>query len=143
MIENYLKGRFKNHIKTKEKRKAIKELFETTDQPPPVLDKVYARERLFPTGIGRGVAILRYIGEEVKEITLALGLSKTGIEFGALDHKPVKIIWLLLSPEHGKEKYTEMLVRLIRLANTEEFRSQVPNLTSYEDIIELIRDLDK
>ncbi|MDO9575684.1 MAG: PTS sugar transporter subunit IIA [bacterium] len=143
MIENYLKGKFKSNIKAKEKRQAIKELFETTDQPPPVLNKVYARERLFPTGIGHGVAIPRYIGEEVKEITLVLGFSKADMEFGALDHKPVRIIWLLLSPEHGKEKYTEILVRLIRLANTEEFKSQVPNLTSYEDLIELVRDLDK
>lgn len=143
MIENYIKGRFKSSIEAKEKRQAIKELFETTDQPPPVLDRVYARERLFPTGIGRSVAIPRYVGEEVKEITLALGLSRAGMEFGALDHRPVKIIWLFLSPEHDKEKYTEILVRLIRLANTEEFKSQVPNLTSYEDLIELIRDLDK
>ncbi len=142
MIENYLKGRFKNHIKAKEKRKAIKELFATIDQPPPVLEKIYARDRQFPTGIGRGIAIPRYIGKEVKEPMLALGLSRTGIEFGTLDHKPVKIIWLLLSPEHEKKKYTEILARLIRLANTEEFRPQVLNLDSYENLIELIKDID-
>lgn len=143
MIENYLKGRFKNHIKAKEKRQAIKELFETIDQPPPVLKKIYARDRQFPTGIGRGIAIPRYIGEEVKEPILALGLSRTGIDFGALDHKSVKIIWLLLSPEHENEKYTELLARLIRLANTEEFRSQVLNLDSYKNVVELIEDIDR
>jgi mannitol/fructose-specific phosphotransferase system IIA component (Ntr-type) len=143
MIENYLKGKFKNRIEAREKRQAVKELFETTDQPPPVLERVYTRDRQFPTGIGRGVAIPRYIGEEVKDITLVLGLSKSGIEFGALDHKPVKIVWMLLSPEHEKGKYTEILVRLIRLANTEEFRSQVLNLAAYKDLIELIKDLDR
>ncbi|OYD17609.1 hypothetical protein CH333_00330 [candidate division WOR-3 bacterium JGI_Cruoil_03_44_89] len=143
MIENYLKGRFKNHLRSREKRQAVKELFETTDQPPPVLQRIYAREREFPTGIGCGVAIPRYLGKEVKEATLSLGLSRGGIEFGTLDRKPVKIIWLLIFPEHERKKYTEILVRLIRLANTEEFRSQVLNVASVEELVELIKDLDR
>ncbi len=143
MIENYINGRFKMRIKAKEKKETIIELFDTTDQPPPLLRRVFEREDQFPTAIGLGVAIPRYIGKEIERITLSLGLSEEGVEFDALDRKPVKIIWLLLCPEESREKYTELLARLIRLANIEEFRSNVMNISSYEDLTELIKELDQ
>lgn len=143
MIESYLKGRFKRSIIAGEKQESVKELFETTDQPPPLLQKIFERESQFPTAIGRGVAIPRYIGKEVNNITLSLGLSKKGIEFDALDHKPVKIIWLLLCPEKAKNTYMKVLAHLIRLINIEEFRSQVMNITLHKDLVKLIKELDR
>lgn len=143
MIEDYIKGRFKKSIRAKEKKEAIKELFDTTDLPPPLLQKIFEREEQFPTAIGRGIAIPRYIGKETDRIILALGLSEDGIEFDALDRKPAKIICLLLSPEESRDLYTEILARLIRLASLEEFRSNVTNISSYDDLITLIKDLDQ
>ncbi len=143
MIENYIRGKFKREMQSRNKEDALKEVFETTDQPPDILVKIKKREEQFPTGLGRGIAIPRYIVKEVKEIVLALGIYRDGLDFGALDYKPVKIIWMLLCPEGEREKYISILAHIIRLAMREEFRSGVLNLKSYEDIVELIKEIDR
>ena len=143
MIENYIRGKFKREMQSRNKEDALKEVFETTDQPPDILVKIKKREEQFPTGLGRGIAIPRYIGKEVKEIVLALGICRDGLDFGALDYKPVKIIWMLLCPEGERGKYISILAHIIRLAMREEFRSGVLNLKSYEDIVELIKEIDR
>ena len=58
---------------------------------------VLARERQATTGIGKGVALPHAKIKTVKRAVGAIGRSATGIEFGALDSKPVYVVILLLS----------------------------------------------
>ncbi len=142
MIEHYIKGRFKRRLTSKSKEDAMKELFETTDQPPDILKAIKKREKQFPTGIGQGIGIPRYIGKEIREVILALGLCREGVNFDSLDYKPVKILWMLLAPESMRKEYIEILAHLIRLANSDEFRAGVLNFSSYDSLIELLKETD-
>jgi len=61
------------------------------------IDAILDREAKGSTGIGGGVALPHARLESIPELTAALGLSRTGVEFDAIDHKPVHVVMLLLA----------------------------------------------
>ena len=68
-----------------------------------------AREKQATTGIGKGIALPHAKIKSVKKIVGAIGRSSRGIDFSALDSKPVYIVLLLLSnPENPDEHLQAM-----------------------------------
>ncbi len=62
------------------------------------LDEVLSREKAMPTGLEHGIAVPHCRTGQVDRIRCALGISRSGVDFGAFDGKPSKIIMLVLSP---------------------------------------------
>ena len=60
---------------------------------------ILEREKLGSTGIGEGVAIPHGKMKGIDRILCAFGRSKKGVDFDAVDGKPVHIFFLLLAPE--------------------------------------------
>jgi len=71
------------------------------------------REKIYTTGLGRGIAIAHGKTKGVKKLYIVLGISKQGIEFNAVDGKPVHFLFLIANPP---EKNTEYLIALSALA---------------------------
>jgi PTS system fructose-specific IIA component/PTS system nitrogen regulatory IIA component len=65
---------------------------------PEILDSIMRREELGPTGIGEGVAIPHTWHPAIDRPMGALAVSHAGLEFEALDHEPVHVVFLLLTP---------------------------------------------
>ncbi len=103
-----------------------------------VLEAVLVREETRSTGIGSGIAIPHGKCSGVKELVMAIGISKEGIDFDSIDHKPVKIIILLASPIDRTGPHIQALARVSRLLLDEKFREQLENSTSSEEVYELI-----
>jgi mannitol/fructose-specific phosphotransferase system IIA component (Ntr-type) len=61
------------------------------------LDAIYTREEMRTTGIGKGVAIPHGKDDSIPAITAAAGTSAKGIEFEAIDDKPVHLVFLVLA----------------------------------------------
>ena len=57
------------------------------------------REELGSTGIGDGVAIPHGKLKDVKVMMAAFGRSSRGVDFQAIDGKPVHIFFMLVAPE--------------------------------------------
>ena len=102
--------------------------------------EILDREKLTSTAIGNGVAIPHARVTSVNRVQAVLGRSAAGIDWDAPDGKPVHLVFQFISPRIGIQIHTEMLVRIARLANEQEFnRVTVRNLKS-NDLWELLDD---
>ncbi len=62
-------------------------------------DSLWEREQLGSTGIGAGVAVPHCKMAGTSEVVVAVAVLREGVEFGAVDDQPVRLIFLVVSPE--------------------------------------------
>ena len=102
------------------------------------LEAVLTRERTQSTGTGSGIAIPHGKCNAVKELVMAIGIAHDPIEFGSIDGKPVTIIILLVSPANQTGPHIQALARISRLMLNEEFKTKLENVTSAEEVYNLL-----
>ena len=76
---------------------------------------IQERERHGSSAIGRGFAFPHLRTHNVEHFVGAIGIAPEGIEFGALDGRPTKLVLLTLSPWEGREAHMNLLSRLATL----------------------------
>lgn len=77
-------------------------------------DAVLERELLATTGLGDEVAIPHAALQGLDRPLLALGLAPSGIDFGAHDGRPARIVFLLLIPPGANEEEVRILASIAR-----------------------------
>ncbi len=107
-----------------------------------VLDAVLERERALSTGVGGGVAVPHATVEGLDRAVVGFGRSLKGVEFGALDAKPVHLVFLLLAPQEEISLHLKLLSRVSRLCNRESFREALRSASSPGDVLHTIRDFE-
>jgi PTS system nitrogen regulatory IIA component len=95
---------------------------------------ILEREKLGSTGIGDGVAIPHGKMKGIHNIVCAFGRSKDGVDFDAVDRKPVHIFFLLLAPEDSASLHLKMLSRISKILRDPSFRKRLVELTDAHDI---------
>lgn len=98
------------------------------------------RERLASTGVGEGVAIPHGKAQEVGSIALAVGISRAGVPFDAVDGKPVHILFALLAPENAGSDNLKALARISRLLKDPVIRAGILAAGSPEEIIAILKE---
>ena len=101
------------------------------------------REALGSTGIGQGVAIPHGKSAAVKVQAAALGISKGGVDFDALDGEPVHIVFLLVAPPDGAGNHLKALAKVSRLLKDKFFRQALKDAKSPDEILKIIREEDE
>ncbi|HVM62289.1 MAG TPA: PTS sugar transporter subunit IIA [Verrucomicrobiae bacterium] len=108
-----------------------------------LLQALKSREDLCPTCVTEGVAIPHarnaLIGL-VDRPVLAYGRHNRGVDFGALDGKPVYHFFLLCAP--NVRQHLQLLSRLSRLVNNPDFRARLKAAQQPEDVVALIREVE-
>jgi len=107
-----------------------------------VLDAVLMREKTRSTGIGAGLAIPHGKCKGVKELVMALGIARPGIDFDSVDGKPVSIVVLLVSPENQTGPHIQALARISRIMIDEQIKQQFIDAESSEQLYRLISSLE-
>jgi fructose-specific phosphotransferase system IIA component len=102
------------------------------------LEKVLKREELGGTGIGFGVALPHARLNSATEILVALGISKKGIDFEAMDGQPARLIFLVLAPEKEAETYLKVMARISRLMRKEEVREELLRCDRESEVASII-----
>jgi len=108
-----------------------------TDRDQLLVD-IRERENLVTTGVGYGVAFPHAKTKSVKGIVIAFGRSKQGIEFDAMDHKPVNLFFLIAAPEDAIGAHLNVMARLSYLMKSEENRERLANAASPGDVLALM-----
>jgi len=99
-----------------------------------------AREDLCSTCVTEGVAIphaRNALVGMVNKPVLAYGRHQGGVNFGALDGKPVRHFFLLCAP--NVREHLLLLAKLARLLNQPAFRRKLDAATLPQQVIDLIR----
>ncbi len=89
------------------------------DDPKLIAQYVLEREKRASTGIGRGVAIPHWLGEEISETVMAFGRTKTSVAFDAIDGMPVRLFFLMLGPAGRPTEHLQLLSRLSRILHND------------------------
>jgi mannitol/fructose-specific phosphotransferase system IIA component (Ntr-type) len=103
-----------------------------------IVAAVKKRESSMSTGIGFGIGIPHASTDLIQEVIGALGRSKKGIEFDALDNQPVNLVMLFLVPQGQFQKHLHTLASIAKLLHVKEFRQeleQAPDAAAMFDII--------
>src|SRR5213079_1253405 len=76
---------------------------------------VKKRESSMSTGIGFGIGIPHASTELITDVVGALGRSKKGMAFDALDNQPVSLAMLFLVPQGQFQKHLHTLAHIAKL----------------------------
>jgi PTS system nitrogen regulatory IIA component len=77
--------------------------------------RLVERERMGSTSLGGGLAIPHCKLRDLAEVVLAVGISRSGIDFRAPDGLPVKLVFLALSPADAPALHLQALARISRV----------------------------
>jgi nitrogen PTS system EIIA component len=93
-----------------------------------IFDCLVAREQLGSTGLGKGVAIPHGRVRGLKRAAAAIIRVKDAIEFGSPDGQPVKLLVVLLVPEHATQQHLEILSELAQMLSEPSMREQLQTI---------------
>ena len=88
---------------------------------PELLEAIKHREEQMSTGIGSGIAIPHIAYKGLSKMVGAIGVSKCGIDYEAMDKKPVYVVFLLITNEKPDENHLRVLNLILKLAQSEVF----------------------
>ena len=103
-----------------------------------VIDVVRTRENSMSTGIGYGIGIPHASTELIENVIGALGRSKNGINFEALDNQPVSLVVLFLVPQGQFQKHLHTLANIARQLHNSEFRTALENAEDASSICQIL-----
>jgi len=98
-----------------------------------MLAAIMERENKLSTGVAPGVAIPHGFCRGIRSMAGAIGISRNGIDYEALDNKPVHIVFMLAIGGPASENHLRVLNQIARLA-TSEALAMIMNAKSAEDI---------
>lgn len=97
------------------------------------------REKLVSTGIGMGVSLPHAKMADYDTFFIAIGILNKGVDWNAIDHTPVRLIFMIGGPDDKQTEYLQILSRLTLIIKKEEIRKKMLTLNSQEAIIELFK----
>ena len=100
---------------------------------------VKKRETSMSTGIGFGIGIPHASTDLIYEVVGALGRSKAGVNFDALDNQPVKLVMLFLVPQGQFQKHLHTLANIAKLLHNADFRQALEEAPDADTMLEIIR----
>jgi nitrogen PTS system EIIA component len=135
-------------LKAKSKQEALAELAgafvknQINFDSGAMLRVLLEREKLGSTGIGDGIAIPHGKLAGLGEIAIAFGRSRKGIDFEAMDGKPVHLITLLIAPENSAGQHLKALAKISRMMKDEVFRRNLLEAKTHDDLVRIIAEKD-
>ncbi|MGM0608986.1 MAG: PTS sugar transporter subunit IIA [Candidatus Muiribacteriota bacterium] len=136
-------------LESEEKEGIIKEIVYNLHKsgnikkPENFIKAVLAREKLGSTGIGKGIAIPHGKVEGAEGVIVGLGLSKTGVDFDALDDNPVYCVFLIAASPENSSKYLQTLAKLSRMVRKQEFRDKLIASKTSEEAVKNITEFEE
>jgi mannitol/fructose-specific phosphotransferase system IIA component (Ntr-type) len=133
------------NLKGKAKEAIIDELLDILVIQGKLIDRAIAlkdllnREQTMSTGMPNGIAIPHAKTNAVYDLTVAIGIKKSGLDFdSALDDKTHIIILALAPPSKAKSLY-KFILTITAALNDDTLRSNILTAKTPDKIVELLR----
>jgi PTS system nitrogen regulatory IIA component len=104
--------------------------------------RLLEREKLGCTGLGHGLAIPHGKIAGLEGVLVAIGVVPGGVDFRALDGKPVKLILMVLSPSDAPAGHLQALARISRLVKTPGVTEAILSAATPEDAARVLRETE-
>ena len=106
------------------------------------LNVLFEREKLGSTGIGEGIAIPHGKITGLDQLILSFGRSAVGIDFDAMDGKPVHLFFLLIAPENSAGQHLKTLAKISKMLKDSVFRTKLMAAKSKDELYKIIANQD-
>jgi len=104
-----------------------------------LLRMLQRRETLGSTGVGRGIAIPHCRSLVVSRLRLAYGHHQGGVEFQAIDNRPVFDFFLIVAPPlEVSNQYLPVLGKIAQFAKEADVPDRLAALRSADDFLRLL-----
>jgi len=126
------------------KSAALDGLIDAVSQTSAVLEReplraaVQAREETCSTGVGNGLAIPHVRSDAVCEPVIGVGVSRSGIEYSAMDDQPVHIVVLFAVPSASNQVYLRLLAEAMLSLKAPEFRKRLAACKTSKEAVALL-----
>lgn len=103
-----------------------------------VAQAVHQREASHTTGLGSGVAVPHGVSDDVDRVVGALGIHRAGVDFMAVDGRPVHLVILLVVPPNMFQAHIRTLAGVARVLNDPGLRRQLMAAVDSEQVISIL-----
>lgn len=104
-----------------------------------IANVVKKRESSMSTGIGFGVGIPHASTDLIYDVVGAFGRSQAGVNFDALDNKPVNLVMLFLVPQGQFQKHLHTLANIAKILHNNDFRQSLEQASDADAIETLFK----
>ena len=104
-----------------------------------LLRMLQRRETLGSTGVGRGIAIPHCRSLVVNRVRLAYGHHRKGVEYQAIDNRPVFDFFLIVAPPlEVSNQYLPILGKIAQFAKDADIPERLAGLQTADDFLRLL-----
>jgi PTS system fructose-specific IIC component/PTS system nitrogen regulatory IIA component len=138
------KNLIKIALESEDKDEVFEELIEELVRVHPeisrveALDVIRVREKKMSTGIMRGVAVPHGVYPALAATVGAIGISRHGIDYDALDKAPVHLIFLLLTSSKDHQSQVSVMSRLSQVLSSPDFFSAVMEQSASQGVYDIL-----
>lgn len=131
-------------LKSSTKADVIDELVDILDKAGKLNNKedykaeILKREAQSSTGLEEGIAIPHAKTSAVKSPSIAIGISKEGVDYRSLDGKKSKLFFMIAASEGENDTHIELLSKLTTVLLKDETREALLNAKSKDEIIDIL-----
>ncbi|MCJ7580183.1 MAG: PTS sugar transporter subunit IIA [Candidatus Aminicenantes bacterium] len=105
-----------------------------------IYQEIVARETKDSSGLGNGVAIPHLFVEGFEQTIIAIARIPDGINFSAIDKKPVYLVCLILSNPESYQSHLMLLAYLARKFQIPNFIDEILKAGSKKSILSMLFD---
>ncbi|MFQ5888869.1 MAG: PTS sugar transporter subunit IIA [Gemmatimonadota bacterium] len=122
--------------------KELVRLFDLDEKSEGILFKMLKRrENLGSTGIGKGIAIPHCRSLVVNRLRVAFGRHSAGIDFKAIDKKPVHHIFLIVAPPlEVSNQYLPVLGKIAQFGKESDIPERLTRIDKPSQFLELLQE---
>jgi len=104
-----------------------------------LFEKLLEREQLGSTGIGSGVAIPHCKMKGLDRAILAVGATRRPVDFGAVDGEPVRLFFLVVSPNDAPAIHLQALSAISKWVKADHHVERILELDDRQAIYQLLQ----
>ncbi len=126
------------------KEGVLRELVDVLSTAPQVQDReallkaILEREGIMSTGVGLGIAVPHAKIDSVSDFVVAIGISRQGVDFDALDDRPVHIVVMIAGPAGQQDRYIRILARVVLTLKDPKVRETILKAQTPQEVIQAL-----
>jgi PTS system nitrogen regulatory IIA component len=132
------------NLKGKTKETVIRELLDILSTQGKLIDRTIVlndlldREQTMSTAIPNGIALPHAKTKAVQELTVVIGIKKSGVDFDSPFDDKTRIIILALAPPEQSTLLYEFLLTITTALNDDTLRSKILTAKTPDEIVEAL-----
>ena len=107
-----------------------------------LVKKLEERESLSTTGVGEEWAIPHASLDGFPKTVIAIGIVPGGVDFGSVDGKPVKVVFMIAGSQTVPRLHIQILARIVRLCRKKDLKEKLMDAKTSDEVIEIFRNSD-